>query len=165
MWNLNPLYIGEHNTLLENISHTFDSKIVAYYGYIGTDDDITTLGTMGSIPLASALGERRSSNDLDGALKVLGVMQQRIWDGNFDVNTPVTSVDNDGMVPKSSAAFDGETIEGQVECPSHDHLQMLGNSDVVSTPSGVVYSLCNTDHTLRRSLCDTLAISPPDDKP
>src|SRR5207253_3626059 len=52
---------------------------------------------------------------------------QRIYDKEFDL--PVTYVINDGLVPISSARFDGVNVAKRVECPFHDHLDMRDDPD------------------------------------
>ncbi len=161
MWTSVYYIPREHNTLLDKIDHTFDNEIVAYYGYIGSNVDIGQLGLLLPGSLTQILAQRNPSptnptGNADAALNVVSVLQQRIWDANFDTlssSYPITSVDNDGMVPKSSAAFDGATIKGQVECPQYDHLQMRGDGAM---------NLCNTGYPLLRSLVDTLGVAPPD---
>ncbi|HMG86727.1 MAG TPA: choice-of-anchor D domain-containing protein [Terracidiphilus sp.] len=169
MWNSVYYIPREHNALLDKIDHTFDNKIVAYYGYISSnsgssspnDIDIGQLGQLLPGSLTLILSQRNPSptnptGNADAALNVVSVLQQRIWDANFDPlssSYPITSVDNDGLVPKSSAAFDGVTIKGQVECPQYDHLQMRGDGAI---------NLCDTGYPLLRSLVDTLGVSPPD---
>lgn len=121
---------SEKNTWLISLPQTFDHKITAFWGYIGQGnygiplipDDVINLGKMGPIDLATTI-KARTEQKLDHlALNVLGILIQRILSRDFRSN--ITQVDNDGMVPARSAAFGGKRIE----CPGHDHLDMLDGS-------------------------------------
>jgi triacylglycerol esterase/lipase EstA (alpha/beta hydrolase family) len=160
MWDEEYYISAEHNSLLDKISHTFDNKIYAYYGYIGASTDISQVGLLLPGSLTALLIERNPSpsnpsGNEDAALDVTGVLEQRIWDANFDTLSsayPITSVDNDGVVHKDSAAFDGATLMGQVECPQYDHLQMTGEGALNS---------CDTGYPILPSLAGTLGVAPP----
>lgn len=150
--------ILEHNTLLDDIGHTFDSKIYAYYGYIGANADV---GEVGLLPpgypngLLDLLAQRSGpAGEMDSLLNATGVILQRIWTANYDRYSstyPITFVDNDGVVPTSSAAFDGASVMGQVECPGYNHFQMIGDNALIP---------CKTGYTVLRSLVDALGVPP-----
>jgi hypothetical protein len=92
------------------------------------------------------------TGNMDSLLDATGVTLQRIWTANYDLSSsayPITYIDNDGVVPRSSAAFDGVSVMGHVECPGYDHFQMIGDN---------AFGPCKTGYTVLRSLVDTLGV-------
>src|SRR5574341_629859 len=57
---------------------------------------------------------------------------------------------NDGFVPRASAAFDGHTVS-RVECPGYDHLDLRDNSILA----------CANGLTLFDSIRADLGVAPP----
>jgi len=137
------LYSGDDvNEWLINLASTYDGKVNAYYGSLGSYGEVPTYGADDAtaidtemITLALALGEESlqpSSTagltsaelaDFHGLLQLMSVIQERIdldnWSGTL------TSVLNDGAVPEISASFDGATVAKRVSCVTSDHVDML----------------------------------------
>src|SRR3989338_6727119 len=171
MWDNVSDYTGnystEKNDWLINLPSTYDQKVTAYWGYIGDGDsfDVNDLGKMSPGEIAEAVIGRKLLIDDNYkmstqygdyyyneatsyehlGLNAVGLFLQRIYEPNF--STVISYLDNDGMVPKQSAAFDNHTIYKQVECPNHDHLDMKdGNA-----------TTCNNDLTLLNSVSSDLS--------
>ena len=111
----------ERNDWLRNIPHTYDSKIIAYGGYIGTNPDIVNLGQAQSGPLLAVIGDRAISHENHLRLAAVSVLLDRIFHRNFV--SPVNQVYNDGAVPISSSLFYGHPVR-RVTCPGYDHTDM-----------------------------------------
>ena len=156
----------EHNELLRTIKHTYDNRIIAYWGYIGENDDIfNNLGSLSATDLVLQLSARYIEDFQHLALNAAGVILQRITDQNFIEygmvcnqnnsicldgivdGSVVLSIDNDGFVPSGSAAFDGGNVLKRVKCPQNDHLNMKG---------GGVHCLHNLHDNNTISLFDSL---------
>jgi YVTN family beta-propeller protein len=158
-WDTNSGYTSnlstERNTWLQNISHSFDGKITAYWGYIGVNPDVTDLGAKSPHELAEELYFRHDANDEHGLLTVSGVVLQRVM--NIDFNSPITTLYNDGFVPTISAKFDRPpgsnwpTIAKQVGCRGYDHKDMVEGKN----------ALCGTTgKSLFNSILDDLQLQP-----
>ncbi|MGB7592709.1 MAG: choice-of-anchor D domain-containing protein, partial [Terriglobia bacterium] len=137
------LYSGDDvNEWLINLASTYDGKVNAYYGSLGSYGEVPTYGAddataidIEMITLALALGEESlqpSSTagltpaglaDFHDLLQLMSIIQERIdldnWSGTL------TSVLNDGAVPEISASFDGATVAKRVSCVTSDHADML----------------------------------------
>ena len=127
----------ETNTWLEEIPHTYDSNIVAFYGAIGGGGIVSYYSADGPCDLQFGLYDVATNGlslddllhpDISGAgpLSALGVVLQRIMDRNFDESNAVTTIANDGVVPLESASFDGSAAR-PVSCSGSDHLYMIEN--------------------------------------
>ena len=147
----------EDNTWLRllNTSTLYDRKITAYWAYIGGDSSITALGALGVVALEEAI---RSGDDFV-RLRGAAVLLERIL--NPQLNTPfqsLTFVNNDGLVPRRSGAFDDHSLARRVECPGHDHSQMvLGN-----TPAHCANGL-RLFESIRTDLLASVWTTPPPD--
>ncbi len=137
------LYSGDDvNEWLNNLASTYNSKVNAYYGSLGSYGDVPTYGADDAtaidtemITLALVLGEaslQPSSTagltpaelaDFHDLLQLMSIIQERIdldnWSGDL------TSVLNDGAVPEISASFGGATVAKRVSCVTSDHVDML----------------------------------------
>ena len=138
------LYTGSDvNTWLNDLPSTYNNKVNAYYGTLGSYGAVPTYGadTTGltvdgdMVTLALALGEEslQPSNtagltpaelaNFHALLQVTSVIQERIDLNNW--SSDLTSVSNDGAVPDFSGSFAGATVAKRVSCVTSDHVDML----------------------------------------
>jgi pimeloyl-ACP methyl ester carboxylesterase len=162
------LYSGDDvNEWLNNLASTYNSKVNAYYGSLGSYGEVPTYGADDAtaidtemITLALALGEESlqpSSTagltsaelaDFHDLLQLMSIIQERIdldsWSGSF------TSVLNDGAVPEISASFEGATVAKRVSCVTSDHVDMLEGTGGLCTDqttglTGTLFSVLDAD--------------------
>lgn len=140
-WSASDYAGKEVNSWLLGLPHTYDSKVIAYYGYLGSSADITSLGTDDAPQLfvefnARALGSFLQGGNDDAVMNVLGVLLQRITSQTFDgffSPIPITTVYNDGVVPIFSGAFDGAAGVSRFSCSGFNHSQMQRNGSTGNT--------------------------------
>lgn len=148
---------AEHNTLLEGMGSKYDDRIIAYYGYIGHNPEIDTWGDpeevqnlldyLGFPPWRIADYFKQLSDH--SRLNILSVLLERSELNSF--KEKISYVNNDGMVPKTSAAFNGHSVRKQVECPGFNHLQMKGDA--------AGNKQCKTSLTLLESVAEDLDLT------
>lgn len=116
---------------LPAISPAFDSKVFAYWGYIGVTSSVAALSRASQADLAAA-----------GSIEASGIALERILLGSPSDAAAVLSLSNDGYVPASSAALDRGSPGKRVACPGYDHTRMLyGASGLCSTGLPLLNSL------------------------
>lgn len=121
----------ERNDWLINIPHTYDSKIIAYAGYIGTNSDIAIFGSMGAFELSGVLASSQASGYLNShrTLNAGAVILERIYIKSF-YNNGISWVYNDGAVPIMSALFRRKSganwppLRKSTPCGGYDHAEM-----------------------------------------
>lgn len=135
LWDSHPCYLNprfcylagdsERNDFLRtlNSNTSYDHKITAYWGTIGTNSHITALSRKGPIDLGADLGANRLLERHEQGLNILGVLLQRITEKNFVTTGPPLSLQNDGMVPASSSKFDGHSVR-RIHCIDFNHEDM-----------------------------------------
>lgn len=138
LWDSVPSeYVNDPNELndwLRGIAHAYDNKIVAYYGYVGPNSPYSfQIEFLSSLPpplLLDTIVFSKIFGDKHGSLLGAGVFLQRTQTSNtvgagFDSTYLFSSLANDGVVPLRSSAFDDYSVAKRIECPTHDHLDML----------------------------------------
>jgi hypothetical protein len=130
-WSTNE-YVGEEvNSWLLNLKRTYDFKIIAYFGFLGTNSDITDLGS--DLPETLFAKFNLRILDEDAELNVLGVLLERItsqiFDDEFLLPRSVNFVYNDGVVPVFSGSFENGSGVKRVSCHGFNHRQILENGD------------------------------------
>jgi len=162
------LYSGDDvNEWLINLASTYNSKVNAYYGSLGSYGEVPTYGADDAtaiytelVTLALALGEESlqpSSTagltpaelaDFHELLQLMSIIQERIdlddWSGDL------TSVLNDGAVPEISASFEGATVAKRVSCVTSDHVDMLEGTgglctDQTTNLTGTLFPVLDAD--------------------
>jgi pimeloyl-ACP methyl ester carboxylesterase len=162
------LYSGDDvNEWLINLATTYNSKVNAYYGSLGSYGEVPTYGADDAtaiytelVTLALALGEESlqpSSTagltpaelaDFHDLLQSMSIIQERIdldnWSGNL------TSVLNDGAVPEISASFESATVAKRVSCVTSDHVDMLEGTgglctDQTTNLTGTLFPVLDAD--------------------
>ena len=145
-------YVGtsEENVLLRSILHSYDSKIVAYYGNLGSTDSIKKIGQMSaeSAGFNAALGDRATQ------MNIAAVVLERIWQQSF--SSDITEVHNDGVVPVESGRFAqssgaGSSASRTIGCAGHNHSMMKDGSP----------SKCENNQYLFDSLDADLSLAAP----
>ncbi len=136
----NPVY-HEPNDWLIGMPHTYDYKITAFYGVLGTDPLILDFSTYGAGDFAQA-GLLWGSNLSDPLkLELAAVLMQRIMTYNFDSSNAVTYVNNDGIVPAPSAMFAGGGVV-RIGCLGANHYDMKDGT-IAYVANGVLSNLCD----------------------
>ena len=163
------LYTGSDvNTWLNSLPSTYNGKVNAYYGVLGSYGAVPTYGADTSgltvdgelVTLAFDLGEESLQPSNTGGLtpaelatshvllQVTSVIQERIDLDNW--STGVSTVSNDGAVPDFSGSFAGATIAKRVSCVTSDHVDMLQGTgglctDQTSESTGALFQMLDTD--------------------
>jgi pimeloyl-ACP methyl ester carboxylesterase len=156
------------NTWLDadNLITTYNGKINAYYGVLGSYEDVPTYGSDSALQidleigsLALQLGSETggvfstgfTTAELPAAdefLQVSSVILERIDTGNFSGN--ITSVANDGLVPDFSGRFDGASVFKIVKCVNTTHMDVIENTggtctDEETQKTGSIFTLLDAD--------------------
>jgi pimeloyl-ACP methyl ester carboxylesterase len=165
------LYTGEDvNVWLNGLPPTYNDKIDAYYGVLGSYGDVGTYGTYPAVGLQSietelaslalqlgagsggafgtggvSLSDLSTFNEL---LQVTSVILERIDQNSW--SSDITSVANDGLVPDFSGRFDGATVAKIVSCVNSTHMDMVegtgGNcTDTAANSTGPLFQLLDTE--------------------
>lgn len=134
-WNSNSWYTSfqaEQNRFLQGMPHTYDYKIVAYWGIIGSNSDTNFWSRKGPVYLQTKIAERGSLKNEAGALNLTGVILQRVVRNDFTSTSPL-QLQNDGFVPVESARFDRPSnvswpaIKKNVGCQGYNHKDIRDN--------------------------------------
>jgi len=123
--------LTEANAWLRNLNNNriYDARLITYYGYIGSDASVDLFGAMGATELTAQLGllgfpSNMLTNDPHLALRLIGVLEERILMNNTSTDPPINFLWNDGLVPRESAAFIGHSVLRRRACPQYDHIGM-----------------------------------------
>ncbi len=156
------------NGFLDNLPTTYNYKVNAYYGTLGSHGAVATYGAdttgltvdvdMGNLALALGEESLQPSNtagltaaelaNAHALMQLVSVILERIDSNNW--SGTVTSVSNDGAVPDFSGSFAGATVAKRVSCVTSDHADMLegtGGSctDQTTSTVGPLYQLLDAD--------------------
>lgn len=122
------------NVWLQNLNKdtTYDSKITLFYGSL----DIESAGYKNLVDQVYSRIQLSNGPSSLYTATVQGDEHTYLLAGSILMNYGLYKnnkspyVWNDGMVPLQSGAFNGHTVNEEMSCPDHDHLDMLGaNSD------------------------------------
>ena len=136
----------ERNDWLRSLNSdtSCDNKIIAYYGYIGNDQEVDHWGSMNAdkfhrnLLINSDLLRKSQST----ALKTIGVLLERMLRSNNKIGEDIKFLNNDGMVPMNSARYNEHEVKKRRGCKGFDHEDMKDG--------GVGY--CTTNLTLFDSI-------------
>jgi len=131
IWRSNSSYqSSELNAELQIVGEEYTPKITAYYGAIRQNVTTQLYSNRGVGALGVSLAAVNKFDWQDSALDLLGVIQQRVLNNDFS-ESPVISIDNDGMVPIESGRYDrpyneifGPRVAKSVFCDGFNHRQM-----------------------------------------
>ena len=154
---------------LNGLPSTYNNKIDAYYGVLGSYGDV---GTYGAYPRSGCKASKRNWR----AWRCnWGGEWGRVWHGGLQPVRPfhcrrasasyfrhpreddqnswsndITSVANDGLVPDFSGRFDGATVAKTVSCVNSTHMDMVegtgGNcTDKAENSTGPLFQLLDAD--------------------
>lgn len=141
----------ERNDFLSTLNSftQFDEKIIGYWGTLGDRPEVNLFGAYSAYELGGSAALFTAGSWLNdvNSQGLSSVLIERLM--KRDVSNTVTAVNNDGMVPDSSARFDGHSLRKLVRCPKHNHGDMKDGS-----PLGTV--CLNQDGTPGKSLFNSL---------